>query len=163
MPKINLQDLYPDFYNTDYIIDIADEVLAVFVEHERQEAAFARKMYRYKAQYSLDRADGIENAIQFVSYSPDEIYERKLTAQQLHTAIADLPDKQGKRIYAHYILGISKTEIAKVEGVSTPAWLRALSEAYEHGKFFEKVLLTALITFPFLSRLLRGAFPLKAL
>ncbi|NLU24420.1 MAG: hypothetical protein GXW99_06870 [Clostridiales bacterium] len=90
MPKINLRDLYPDFYKADCIIDIPEEVLSVFVEHERREAAYARKMYRYKAQYSLDRADGIENAIQFVSYSPDEIYERKLTTQQLHAAIAAL-------------------------------------------------------------------------
>ena len=129
MPKINLRDLYPDFYKADCIIDIPEEVLSVFVEHERREAAYARKMYRYKAQYSLDRADGIENAIQFVSYSPDEIYERKLTTQQLHAAIAALPDKQGRRIYAHYILGIGKTEIAKAEGVS----IASVAESIERG------------------------------
>jgi RNA polymerase sigma-70 factor (ECF subfamily) len=39
---------------------------------------------------------------------PHEIYECNLTTQQLHAAIAALPDKQAKRIYAHYILGISQ-------------------------------------------------------
>lgn len=138
MPKINLRDLYPDFYKADCIIDIPDEVLSVFVEHERREAAYARKMYRYKAQYSLDRADGIENAIQFVSYSPDEIYERKLTTQQLHAAIAALPDKQGKRVYAHYILGISKSEIARAEGVDEKAVRRAIESGLKNMEHFLK-------------------------
>ncbi|WP_330548355.1 sigma factor-like helix-turn-helix DNA-binding protein [Aminipila luticellarii] len=57
----------------------------------------------------------------FVSLSPDEIYERKLTSQQLHAAIASLPEKQAKRIYAHYFMGMSKTAIAKSEGVSEKA------------------------------------------
>lgn len=35
MPKINLWDLYPDFYKTDCIVDVPEEVMAVFVEHER--------------------------------------------------------------------------------------------------------------------------------
>ena len=121
MPKINLRDLYPDFYTSDYIIEVPDEVLSVFVENERREAAFTRQMYRYRAQYSLDHDNGIEKSIQFFALSPDEIYGRKLTAQQLHAAIAALPDKQAKRIYAHYILGMSKVEIAKSEGVDEKA------------------------------------------
>ncbi|WP_236742118.1 RNA polymerase sigma factor [Clostridioides difficile] len=72
----------------------------------------------HKAYYSLDRGDGIEHSALFVSLSPDEIYERKLTTEQLHTAIATLPDKQAKRIYAHYFLGMSKTAIAKAKGTS---------------------------------------------
>lgn len=136
MPKINLRDLYPEFYSSDCIIEVPDKVLSVFVEYEHRETAYNRKTYRYKAQYSLDSADWIENSIQFASYSPHEIYERKLTAQQLHAAIVDLPDKQGKRIYAHYILGIGKTEIAKAEVCQPPAWLRALSEAYKTWKLF---------------------------
>jgi RNA polymerase sigma-70 factor (ECF subfamily) len=66
----------------------------------------------------LDRGDSIENDILFVSLSPCEIYERKITVMQLHAAIAALPDKQAKRIYAHYFLGMSKSAIARTEGVS---------------------------------------------
>lgn len=129
MSKINLRDLYPDFYKTDYTIDVPDEVLCVFVEHERREAAYRRRMYYHKAHYSLDREDGIENSIQFVSLSPDEIYTRKLTTQQLHAAIASLPDKQAKRVYAHYILGVSKAEIAMAEGVA----IASVGESIERG------------------------------
>lgn len=138
MPKINLRDLYPDFYRADCIIDVPEEMLAVFVEHERQEAARTRQMYRYRAQYSIDRADGIENAVQFVSYSPHEVYERNLTTQQLHAAIAALPNKQAKRIYAHYILGIGKTDIAKAEGVSVASVAESIERGLQNMETFLK-------------------------
>ena len=138
MPKINLRDLYPDFYTSDYIVDVPDEVLSVFVENERREAAYNRRMYRYKAQYSLDHDNCIENFIEFFALSPDEIYGRKLTAQQLHAAIAALPDKQAKRIYAHYILGMSKTEIAKAEGVATASIVESIERGLRNMEIFLK-------------------------
>ena len=36
--------------------------------------------------------------------------------QELHAAISSLPDKQAKRIYAHFILGMTKQDIARAEG-----------------------------------------------
>ena len=128
MAKINLRDYYP-FYSVDVFIDIPDEVAAVLVGSARQEEAYRRRLYRYRAQYSLDRGDGIEHDICFVSLSTYEIYERKITAEQLHAAIAALPDKQRKRIYKHYILGMSKAEIARAEGVSKSR----VSESIGHG------------------------------
>jgi RNA polymerase sigma-70 factor, ECF subfamily len=120
MKTINLKDYYP-YYTQDSFVEVPDELFAIFEEYARAEATYERKKYRYKAHYSLDRGDGIEHDILFVSLSPDEIYERKLTSQQLHAAIASLPDKQAKRIYAHYFMGMSKTAIAKAEGVSEKA------------------------------------------
>ena len=102
-------------------MEVPNELLDIFEESARVEATYERKKYRYKAHYSLDRGDGIEHDILFVSLSPDEIYERKLTSQQLHATIASLPEKQAKRIYAHYFMGMSKTAIAKSEGVSEKA------------------------------------------
>ena len=63
MKKVNLRDLYPDVYKTDAFLEVTDEVQAVFQSDERAEAAYERKMYRYKAQYSLDCENGIENAV----------------------------------------------------------------------------------------------------
>ena len=118
MIRINLRDYYPNFYNNDCIVEVPDEVAASMDKFERAEAAYYLRRYRHKAYYSLDCDDGLEYDILFVSMSPDEIYERKVTAEQLHAAIAALPDKQAKRIYAHYLLGMSKSAIAKTEGVS---------------------------------------------
>lgn len=106
--------------------DIPDEVFNIFEEHRKTEQSYQSKIHYYKAYYSLDRGDGIEHSALFVSLSPDEIYERKLTTEQLHTAIVTLPDKQAKRIYAHYFLGMSKTAIAKAEGVNKSQVTRIL-------------------------------------
>lgn len=120
MAKINLRDFYP-FYNTDFFIEIPDEVEAALLEADRLERNYIRRRFYNKAHYSLDAGDGIENDILFVSLTPCELYERKMTAEQLQSAMASLPDKQGKRIYAHYILGISKSDIARAEGVDEKA------------------------------------------
>lgn len=136
MKIINLKDYYP-YYTKDTFIEVSDELAVAFEHFNKAEAAYERKKFRYKAHYSLDRNDGIEHDILFVSLTPDEIYERRLTVEQLHTAIASLPDKQAKRIYAHYFMGMSKTTIAKAEGVSE----KAIRIAIERGlKSIEKYL-----------------------
>ena len=53
MKKINLRELYPDVYTTDFFVDVTEEVMETIRAAERAEAAYERKMYRYKAQYSL--------------------------------------------------------------------------------------------------------------
>ena len=40
MTKINLREQYPDFYKTDYIIEVPDEVAAIMQEYDRLEAAY---------------------------------------------------------------------------------------------------------------------------
>ena len=120
MKKINLKDYYSHI-TVDTYMDIPDEVFNIFEEYRKAEQAYQSRIRYHKAYYSLDRGDGIEHSALFVSLSPDEIYERKLISEQLHAAIATLPDKQAKRIYAHYFLGMSKTAIAKAEGVSEAA------------------------------------------
>ena len=116
MAIINLRDYYP-FYTSDCFMEVSDEVAEMFKEFDRKEAAYRLRTYRHKAYYSLDRDDGLEHEAVFVALSPHELYERKVTMQELHAAIASLPDKQAKRIYAHFILGMTKQDIARAEGV----------------------------------------------
>ena len=137
MVKINLRKYYPDYYPNDCIIEVPNEIATLMASYERAEAAYYLRRYRHKAYYSLDRGDDIEKDILFASLSPCEIYERKVTAEQLHAAIAALPDKQAKRIYAHYFLGMSKSVIARAEGVSKTV----VGEAIDRGlKNMEKFL-----------------------
>lgn len=137
MMKINLRDYYPDFYTTDFIIEVPDKVAALMDACERSEAAYYLRRYRHKAYYSLDRGDGIEHDILFVSLSPCEIYERKVTAEQLHAAITSLPNKQAMRVFAYYFLGMSKAEIARAEGVAVSSVKDAIARALKN---IEKVL-----------------------
>ena len=136
MVRINLRDFYP-FTQEDTYIEVSAEVANMMNAFERAEASYERKIRRYKAYYSLDRKNGIERSFLFTSHSPEELYERKLTREELHASIAQLPDKQAKRIYAHYLLGMSKEEIAKSEGVS---W-RAVHQSIQQGlSRMEKIL-----------------------
>ena len=141
MAKINLREQYPDFYKNDYIIEVPDEVAAIIQEYDRLEAAYRRRTYYHKAHYSLDRGDGIEYNALFVSVTPYEIYERKVTMEQLHAAIASLPDKQAKRITARYFLGLTSEAIAKSEGVSVTAVNDSLQRGLRNiEKFLKKYL-----------------------
>ncbi len=137
MTRINLRDYYP-FYTSDCFIDVPDEVAALLRGLERQEAAYRLRTYRHKAYFSLDRGDGIEHDILFVSLSPCEIYQRKVTNQQLHAAIASLPNKQAKRVYAYYFLGMSKTAIANAEGVNKSQITRSINKALKSMEVFLK-------------------------
>lgn len=143
MTKINLREQYPDFYKTDYIIEVPDEVAAVMKEHDRLEAAYRRRTYYHKAHYSLDRGDGIEYDALFVSMTPCELYERKVTMEQLHAAIAALPDKQAKRIYAYYFLGLTESAIAKSEGVSVASVSESIQRAFGTWRLSLKIVCNA--------------------
>ena len=54
MKKVNLRDLYPNVYKSDYFVEVTEDVLETIRAAERAEAAYDRRMYRYKAHYSLD-------------------------------------------------------------------------------------------------------------
>ena len=96
MKTINLRDYYP-FYHNDLFIKVSDEVAAALQEAERQERNYLRRVVYNKAFYSLDAGDGIEQTALFQAMSPCEIYERKMTMEQLYSALDALPDKQGRR------------------------------------------------------------------
>lgn len=137
MKTVNLKDYY-DHIGIDTYIDVPDEVFNIFEECRRAEQAYQSRIRYHKAYYSLDRGDGIEHSALFVSLSPDEIYERKLTTEQLHAAIATLPDKQAKRIYAHFFMNMSKAAIAKAEGVNKSQVTRSINRGLAQIEKFLK-------------------------
>ena len=117
MKKINLRELYPDAYTTDFFVNVTEDVLETIRASERAEAAYERKMYRYKAQYSLDCENGIENTVLTKPQTPEIVLEEKQLQKQVYATVMKLPEKQTKRIYARYYLCMTVNEIAAVEGV----------------------------------------------
>ncbi len=132
MKEINLRELYPNIYKTDTYVEVSDDVLAAIKAHERAEAAHERKMYRYKAHYSLDRGDGIEHDALYQPPTPDEIMMEQTLREKLYAAVMELPDKQAKRVYAQFYLGLSKAEIARQEGISESAIRESISRGLRH-------------------------------
>ena len=97
MKKVNLRDLYPDVYKNDHFVEVTEDVLETIRAAERVEAAYDRRMYRYKAHYSLDCDNGIENAILLKPQTPEMLLEEKQLREQLYAAVMALPEKQAKR------------------------------------------------------------------
>lgn len=138
MAKINLREQYPEVYKTDTFVEVSDEVAAFMRECDRREAAYRRRTYYHNAYYSLDRGDGIEYDAVFLSVTPWEVYERKVTLEQLHAAIAALPDKQAKRIYAHFFLDMTEEAIARSENISAVAVHNAIHRGLRNLEKFLK-------------------------
>ena len=117
MKIVNLRELYPDVYKTDCFVEVTEDVLAVFQNADRAENAYERRMYRYKAQYSLDCNSCMEQFVLQRPPTPEELLEDQQLREQLYTAVMELPEKQAKLIYARYYLGMRVSEIAAAEGV----------------------------------------------
>lgn len=139
MSKVNLRELYP-FYCEDCYIEVADSIVKAIREMERSEEAYMRKVLRYKAYYSLDRADNIECDAVVKIVTPEEHYEKKVISEQLYEAMGELPLKQVRRIYAHYYLHMTYSSIARIEGVrrdvirdSIQAGLKALAKRIKNS------------------------------
>ena len=148
MATINLRDLYPE-EKLDCFIEVPDgseeafkagltkEIADVYFNEQRKENAYRRRVYWHKAHYSLDQGDGIENDAVNKAADPYEVLLKKLMRKQLLDAIDSLPEKQSKRIYAKFILGISQADIARAEGVAESA----VNQAIERGlRNLEKML-----------------------
>ena len=67
--------------------------------------------------FSLDCDNGIENAILMKPQTPEMLLEEKQLREQLYATVMALSEKQAKRIYARYYLGMRVSEIAAAEGV----------------------------------------------
>ena len=125
MQTINLKQYYP-FCTEDTFVEVSDEIVEAFLLDKRAEAARERKMYRYKAFYSLDCNDGIENAaIGWAQPSPEDcLMEKEAQAEyaellrRLYEAISSLTPAQARRVHARYMLGMKVKDIAAMEGIT---------------------------------------------
>ena len=137
MIKINLRDYYP-FYQSDFFVEVADQIAELFKQIARKEHADYERRRVHNAYYSFNANDGIEKDIVLLVLSPEEIYERKMSNQELYAVVNSLPEKQAKRIYAHFFLDMSKAEIARVEGVSKAAVTHSIEQGLKRIEKFLK-------------------------
>jgi RNA polymerase sigma-70 factor, ECF subfamily len=140
MKTINLREYYQQ-YQFDFLLEVTDEIAFCLQDFKRRERAYQMRCKRNKAFYSLDRNDGIDKDILFVASSSHEIYELNLTHRELYVVISCLSDKQAKRIYAHFFLGMTNSDIAKTEGVSEAAICMAIQCGLRNLKKYLKRLL----------------------
>lgn len=118
MTTINLRDFYP-WYTHDEFVEVPDVVAEELLADKRYHKAHEQRIRRNKSFYSLDADDGIEaSAIAAYDDSPERVFDLMDRHCRLCRALNSLPETQGKRIDAHYLLGMSQREIAEAEGVN---------------------------------------------
>ncbi len=118
MPIINLKQQYPHLPD-DLFMELPDAIIEVYEASRRKESSTMRKRRRYKAQYTLDLGDHTEYHAVVHSPSPEENWLQKVKHDQLYDALQHLSELQSRRVYAFYILGIKKKDIALKEGVTS--------------------------------------------
>ncbi len=138
MQIINLRKHYPYYYPKDVFMEVPDEVAMAMLLATRQDHNYRQRTYRHKAYFSLDRGDGIENDAIHFTPSPEEIFLRKVSLEQLQEAIDHLPPIQMRRI-SYYILGMKKVDIARAEGVCDSGVCATIQAGLRNlRRYFEK-------------------------
>jgi len=133
MAIINLRNFYP-WYVHDEFVEVSDEVAAELFADKRYEKNHKRSVRRNKV-YSLDAEDGTEEMASYCSSdSPETITEVMERYCRLCHALNSLPETQGRRVDAHYIIGISVKKIAEAEGVGERNVRKSISRGLDAMK-----------------------------
>lgn len=136
MATINLRDFYP-WCKKDEFVEITAEMLEVMKAADRQESAYKRRTYRYKAHYTLDMGDKIENECVVKPETPEEIYIRKETEEMLSAAINKLTEAQQRRLKLHFFEEMRYSQIARMEGVTDGSISNSIESALKKLKGFQ--------------------------
>ena len=117
MTQINLKDFYPWYIHDEFIV-VPTEIAVELLADKRYNKTHERTIRRNKVQ-SLDVKNDIEAVlITCNADNPEAIFEMMGRYCRLCYSLNSLPEIQGRRIEAYYILGKSQSEIAKDEGVT---------------------------------------------
>ena len=129
MIEINLREFYPECYKSDYFVEVPDELAELLILLRRHEQSQRRRIYKYKAQYSLDIYENVERETVLKCPSAEEVFEQLAEQEQLYDAMMALTHKQRTRLYAHFSLNMSYTQIAKQEGVDVTSVKESVQRA----------------------------------
>ena len=115
MTTIKLNRYYP--HQTENItLEVSDEIAVVLSTGGCQCDSYKRRKREHN-ECSLDVDPGFEPDVMFPPLTPEEIILNQENRSILYAALDQLPPIQARRVYAHYILGKKKSEIARAENV----------------------------------------------
>lgn len=127
MKTIHLKRYYLHL-REDITLEVPDEIAVTLSIGGRLGDSFKRRK-REHGECSLDTTPGFEANVTQPPLTPDEFMEQREARAALYRAIDKLPPAQARRVYAHYILGISVADLARDEGVSRAAVSSSIDRA----------------------------------
>ena len=110
MKTIILNHYYPHLTER-VMLEVSDEIAVTLSIGGRLCDSYKRRK-REHDECSLDSTPGFEADV-----TPEQVMEDRENRAALYAAIDQLPPVQAQRVYAHYILGISRADLARAEGV----------------------------------------------
>lgn len=135
MATINLRDFYP-WYTHDEYVDVPDVIAAELFADRRYHKTHERRM-RYNKTYLFDADTETEAAaISHTTDTPEALVLRMEQYCRLCRALNSLPEMQGRRVEAHFLLGKSRKEIAEAEAVSESAVNQSIERGLRAMKTF---------------------------
>ena len=119
MKTIHLKRYYPYLPKSEPLA-VTDEIAAALSTGGRLGDSYQRRK-RDNGECSLEAGEGYEADVTRPPLTPEEIMEGRELRAALYAALAQLPAVQARRVYSHYILGISKADLARAVGVAESA------------------------------------------
>ena len=119
MTTIKLKRYYP-YLIENTTLEVSDEIAVVLSTGGRLCDSYKRRKREHN-ECSLDVDPGFEPDVMFPPLTPEEIILDEENRSVLYAALDQLPPIQARRVYAHYILGKKKSEIARAENVEGSA------------------------------------------
>ena len=127
MKTINLRSEYPELYHRDMFIEVVDEVADLLYDSRKlQHRLNEQDRYNGVAYVVFEDDDSINVCHAASPYQ--ELANEEMT-RVLYQALFALPEDQRRRVYLHFIAGVSQTDIAIAEGVSQPCVNKSIMRA----------------------------------
>lgn len=101
----------------------------IFHESTQRERSYARKKYRWHAQYSLDRVDGIDQNSAPVTDELENLFLNIEDRRALYAALQRLSSLQRRRLLMRYADRLTYSEIARREGIAPRVAQRSIERA----------------------------------
>lgn len=127
---------FQDGQGISHKIQINSAVYKAFDSFELKDISHLNAVSRHLEHSDLTEATLQRRAVSLPE-EPEEQVLRKLTYQQLHSAISDLPDIQRRRVSLYFFEGYTYEQIARMEGCTK----RAVKFSVDHAlkKLREKI------------------------
>lgn len=111
---------FPDGQGIKHKVQISDIVYKAFNSFELKDISHFNAVSRHQEHSDLTEATLQRRAVSLPE-EPDEQAFRKMTYQQLHNAIADLPEIQRRRVFLYFFEGYTYEQIADMDGCTKRA------------------------------------------
>lgn len=119
-------------------MEISKELFDAFDSFELDDLVILNEWDRHTEQ-SEQTEQTLERRVLHKPETVEEAVERSLIYQQLHSAIARLPEIQHRRLMLYYFHDMTYEQIAEMEGCTIMPVKRSIDRAVEKIKIFLKI------------------------